>query len=388
MEHHLPRTPKLGVLTRILAVTVVALVAGRTLTLIVDTFSRPQNPAAIKYFWEWLFLSLSFKFVLFSIQNFFCLLLTAAAAYAVAAFAVRARDIRVLGLHIALGIAVFFVGGVLIHLSGGAVDRLDLVLLPFGGGTSAAWMIHAYLMRDRLPAAGWRARAPVLALAASGALAAVFVANFTWYVRNSAFWTEEWGFYLRQPTFPALCTMQGWIKFVPTPLVDNVALCRSAANAGSAPAEVALALGLGGAKDTFQQRLDWVNQAAAQNYTPAILTLASWLKPTPNRPENPELPTDGPQALALYQRAAALGNMTAVNLLNNGYRQGDVVQPDPVESLKWHELLYTWVRALPSERERFRASHEQIIAKYGYTPEQVAEAHARAQAFIADHPRP
>lgn len=89
------------------------------------------------------------------------------------------------------------------------------------------------------------------------------------------------------------------------------------------------------------------------------------------------VPEDHAQALRLYRMAAARGDADAQNNLGGMYAEGLGVRADPVEAYMWFDL------AAERGHELARRNREFIAASL--SPDQVAAARARAQAWRAAH---
>jgi hypothetical protein len=185
------------------------------------------------------------------------------------------------------------------------------------------------------------------------------------------------------PTWPYICG--GMESVQPEPALADpagkAAACRAYADAGDAVEEVEVADGKFGHVSP-DERAAWLEKAVDQDYEPAIQGLASMLSPM-NKDQG--IPKDGEKALRLYLRSAEKGNVISQLVVAVAYKKGVGVGQDMVASLMWCEVAAMSAEAHPSDLQlrNLRKGYEDFAAQQ--PPEQVAEAHRRAQEFLARH---
>ena len=265
----------------------------------------------------------------------------------------------------------------------------DLFVIPIFGGIPAALVFGEIVGYGPVAAAsvrnwwGEKSRISVLAFSLLCLAGLLFVCQQGWSGGGMGFPVRaEWHYRLRHPTWPIWCSSLSNVRLFPRfdPLFDSDdAICRSMADQGDAVAQLMAADGKFGSVSPTE-RLAWLTKAAEQDYGPAETALGSMLGPFA---ADEGVPKDAEKAAQWERRAAIQGSITSRAMVAIFYARGDRGLPqDKVESLMWREIL---ARSEDDffNMKPFRDNFEKYKATL--TPEDVAEAHRRAEAFLASH---
>ncbi len=296
-------------------------------------------------------------------------------------------------IYAALGAAAPMVLILLVESVSPQIAERDSFFLPFFGGAPAALVFAAIAGRNSNVAGS----ATILELRSKGCMIAVAIAAVcllglaavfgeAWSVGTEDRYVEaEWRYRLHHLTWPLLCFSTAknvrWVPRLAGGKADDLALCKAFALQGDAIAQTMMGEGkldrLGPV-----ERAAWLDKAAAQDYEPAQQILASMISPLT---EDEGVLKDGPKAVQLYLRMAEKGNVLSQVLLGIAYKKGAGVEQDMVATLMWREIAAVVSEAEPGDfqLQHLRKTYDDFAATQ--PPEQVAEAHRRAQDFLASH---
>jgi TPR repeat protein len=185
------------------------------------------------------------------------------------------------------------------------------------------------------------------------------------------------------PTWPVLCTNSAFMRMFPRLdwREDDRAICHAYAERGDAVMQTEVAEGRFGPVSPAE-RAAWLARAADQDYGPALTALAAMLGPFT---ADQGVPKDIDRAVRLYTRAAEQGDVLSQVLLAVLYHRGKGVPQDSMTWLMWEEIAAATAEAHPGPMQlrNLRKTYDRSVAKS--PPDQVAEAHRRAQEFLAKH---